>query len=78
MHGLVLEVFLDEFGGVAIALEEPGKDISKFVVVTKRLAVRGLVLHAEVSTARFLAGQGVEAHQFAKFEKVGHAACTFE
>ena len=47
-------------------------------VVALALAVRVLVLLAEVAAAAFLAGKRVAAHQFAELEEVGHAAGLFE
>ena len=51
---------------------------AKRVVVAPRLAVRGLVLHAEVAAARLLARERIAAHQLAELEEVGHAAGALE
>src|SRR6185369_3022298 len=52
----------------------PYRHTGEAVVVTPRLALRGLVLDAEVAAARLLAGEGVAAHQLAQLEEIGHAA----
>ena len=48
-------------------MSEPG-------VVAERLAVRRLVLDAEMAPTRLLAGERVEAHQLTELQEVRHAA----
>ena len=56
----------------------PHRHVGEARVVAPRLAVRGLVLDAEVAAARFLAGERVAAHQLAELEEVGDAARPLE
>ena len=51
MDGLVMERLFDKVRFVAIALEHPGKDFGKFIVMTQGLTISGLVLGAEMSAA---------------------------
>src|SRR5215207_10691746 len=58
----------------ALTGELPRRHIRKLVVVPQRLAVLGLRLRPEVATAGLAADQGVDAHQLAELEEVGHPA----
>ena len=58
-------------------VELPGGRIAVLFVIALGFAFGRLVLLAEVAAAAFIAFQSIEAHQFAKFEKIGDAARSF-
>ena len=64
--------------GAALARVLPGGDVGEMLVVAQRLAVRGLMLLPEMSAARLLAMQRIEAHQLAELEEVGDASRLLE
>src|SRR5207244_9774940 len=63
---------------LARTCELPGRHVAKALIVAPRLALRRLVLLAEVAAARLLAPQGVVTHQLGELEEVGHAAGVLE
>src|SRR5437867_10455415 len=63
---------------LARTCELPGRYVAEALVVTLRLALRRLILFAEVTAARLLALQGVVTHQLGELEEVGHAAGVLE
>src|SRR5512145_1043869 len=81
--GLEVHVLEDEWLHVPdrllpLARVLPRRDVAEALVVAQSLALLGLVLLAEVPAAGFLALEGVEAHQLAELEEVGHAAGHLE
>src|SRR5258708_39307975 len=62
----------------ALAAPFPRSDVCEIRVVALSLAVRRLVLDAEVAAARFLAAARVDATEPRELEEVGHAAGLFE
>src|ERR1043165_8569907 len=56
----------------------PGGDERELVVVTQCLAIRRLVLDAEVATAGFLPLQRVHAHQLRQLEEIGYPSRLLE
>jgi hypothetical protein len=74
MNGLVVKRLPEKLWLASLTLEHPGVDFGEFVVMAKRLALGCLVLDTEVTAARLLTGQGVDAHEFAELEEVGHTA----
>src|SRR5688572_31259049 len=62
-----------EHGRYVFAHILPGCDVREAFIVALGLAVRGLMLLAEVPAAGFLAVQRVETHQLGKLEEVGNA-----
>ena len=52
--------------------------MGKVLVITLGLAVRCLVFGSEVAAARFIALEGVKAHEFTELEEIGHATGAFE
>src|SRR6185312_10456558 len=75
VEGQGLDVAL---GRLALALVLPLRDVAELVVVALGLAVRGLVLLAEVAAAGLLAGQGVLGEQLAELHEVRDAAGALE
>ena len=69
---------LCRIGAFPRARELPRRDVEELVVVTQRLAVLGLGLGAEVAAAGLAPVQGVDAHELAQLEEVGHAARALE
>ena len=65
-------------GNRTVALVFPGEDISEMFIVAQRFAIGRLMFFAEMATARFVAGECVSAHEFAKFEKIGDASRSFQ
>ena len=61
-------------GEESVAAPLPGGDVRELVVVTQRLAVLGLRLGPEVPAAGLPPVQGVDAHELAELEEVGHTA----
>jgi len=59
------------------ALEFPSGDTGEVRVIAPGLAFPGLMLHAEMAAAGFLAVQRVEAEQFGKFQEIAtRPACS--
>src|SRR2546421_7342457 len=73
VDGLELERLLVQHRRLA-AGELPRGHIGEPLVVAPRLALRRLILLAEVATAGLLALQRVAAHQLGELEEVGHPA----
>ena len=65
------------FGSFA-ALIFPGEDIGEIPVVAQSFTLRCLMFLAEMSAARFIAGERVAAHQFAELEEIGDATSALE
>src|SRR5215831_7873361 len=72
------EWLLVQRSGAARTLEFPCGDVRKVGVVAQGLTIGRLVLLAEMTAAGFVAVQRISTHQFAKFEKIGHAAGFLE
>src|SRR2546430_12986872 len=51
----------------------PCCDISEMFVVAQRFAIRRLKLFAKMAATGFAPMQGIQAKQFGKLEKIGHA-----
>ena len=75
---LILQRLLVQDGSLRGAGVLPGGDVGVLVIVTQGLAVLGLALRTEVPATGLAAVQGVDAHQFAEFHEVGHAAGALE
>src|SRR5437879_13297257 len=73
IQGLFIQDWL-----LTLALVLPASQLREVGVVAQRFAVGGLELFAEVAATRFGSMECVEAHQFAEFEKVRHAAGILE
>ena len=56
----------------------PGEDVGEIFVVAQRFAICCLMFLAEMSAARFVAGQRVTTHQFAELEKISDASGALE
>ena len=56
----------------------PDGDMAEVGVVAPGLVFLGLVLQPQVTTAGFLAGQGVTGDQLGEFEVVGDATGVFQ
>src|SRR5712691_12496608 len=78
MHGRELERLLVQHRRHPDARELPGGDVAEAGVVALRLTLRRLILLPEVAAARFLAMQGIVAHQLGELEEVRHAARVLE
>src|SRR2546428_389598 len=78
MHGGELERLPVQHRRNPNARELPGGDVTEAGVVTLRLTLGRLILLAEVTAARFLAMQGVVAHQLGQLEEVRDAARVLE
>src|ERR1700733_7818099 len=63
---------------IAGAAITPRCHVRIMLVIALRLAFRRLILFAEVAAARFVALQGVDAHQLTKLEEIGHTTGLFE
>src|SRR3954453_15027071 len=71
---LELELLLVQLGLGVHAGVLPRRDVREGVVVAQRLALFRLVLGAEVTPARLLTGEGIEAEQFTELQEVGDAS----
>src|SRR5680860_32170 len=69
---------LVEHGRRSDALELPRAHVREVLVVAERLALFGLMLHAEVTAAALFAVARVEAHQLGELEEVRHAPGSLE
>ena len=78
VHGLISELLPDEFGSVFFTAEHPSEDTGKFVIVTKSLTVRSLVLDTKMSPARFFASQGIQTEKLTKLQKICDTTRTFK
>src|SRR5437016_1165343 len=78
MHGLEMERLAMEVGGFAVALKFPREDRGVILVVAQRFAIRGLMFLAEMRSGRFIAIEGVRAHQLGEFEEIGNASRAFQ
>src|SRR5699024_11681717 len=54
--------------------ELPCRDIGKLIVDAQRLTVFSLALATEMTTARFTAVQGVNAHELGQLQEIGNAS----
>ncbi len=72
------ELLFVQHRGSADAGEFPRGDVAEVLVVASGFALFGLILLPEVAAAALVAVQGVDAHQLAEFEEVGHAAGLLE
>jgi hypothetical protein len=59
-------------------VELPGRDVAKFIIVTKRFPLFGLVFYAKMASARFIAFRSIQAHKFRKFEKIRNPSGMFQ
>src|SRR5205809_6563197 len=63
---------------LTIALKFPCEHGGVVFVVPERLAVGCLMLFAEMCSSRFIALEGVGAHQLSKLQKICHPSSAFE
>jgi hypothetical protein len=70
--------FLRQIPWFARAGVAPRCHVAEVLVVALRLAIRGLILLAEMPAARFVALQSVDAQQLAVLELVSDASGFFE
>src|SRR5437762_1795376 len=78
MNRLERERLLMEHRLLARPRELPGRHVAEALIVALGLALRRLVLLAEMAAARLLAVQGVVAHQLGELEKVRHPTSVLE
>src|SRR5580658_323341 len=64
MHVIEMQWFLKQLWRLVVALILPGRHVRILRVVAQGLAIRRLILLAEVAAAGFVAFQRVETHQF--------------
>ena len=67
-----------QFGFDTRAFEFPGGDITEVLVVTRRFAILGLVLGAEVAATGFFTIESILGEDLGKFEEVGQATGVLE
>ena len=60
------------------ALELPRGDVGVLFVVALALALFSLVFFAEVAAAAFVAVEGIESEEFAKFKEIGYTYVTLD
>src|SRR5439155_10175483 len=78
MHVLERQQLLVQFRRLAFPRVFPGRDKGEVLVVAQSLAVRRLVLLAEVGAAGFVAAERIGAHQLGQFEEIGHTPRLFK
>ena len=78
MHRFEMQLFAIQFRRLTVALKFPREHRCMALVVSKRFAIRRLMLLAEMCSGRFVALQRVDAHQFSEFEEVGNAPGTLQ
>src|SRR5262249_4773627 len=61
-----------------LTVELPCRDVAKFIIVTKRLPLLGLVFYAKMASTRFIAFRSIQAHEFRKFEKIRDPSGMFQ
>src|ERR1700739_142277 len=78
MNVVEFQWFLGERGRISGAAIIPGGNVGVMLVVTLGFAFGGLILLTEMTAARFVAVEGVNAHQLGKLEEVCYAASLFQ
>src|SRR5262249_29577016 len=78
MHGLEMQRFAMDLRRLTVALKCPCEHGGVVLVVAERFAIWRLMFLAEMRAGRFVALEGVNAHQLCKFEKIGDASGAFQ
>jgi hypothetical protein len=73
MNRFEMQLFAMQFRRLTVTLKFPREHSCMALVVSECFAIGRLMFLAEMAAARFVAGQGVGAHELTEFQKIGDA-----
>ena len=78
MNVLINQRFLVSYRLLPVALIFPNGRVAKILIITLRLTVFSLILHAKMPAAGLLAFQSIQNQQLAELKKVGNPPRLFK